>query len=117
MFGQTRVTLSPGSVLHGVLGPTATVPCYHHQAIDKLAPELTAVGWSDDGGTYVHPVLFARGQVIDLGTANGITNAYPAAINDLDQVVGTVQTSNSPIADVAQTLAALWTPTTSCKVP
>jgi gamma-glutamyl-gamma-aminobutyrate hydrolase PuuD len=42
------VTLSPGSVLAGVLGPTVTVACYHHQAIDKVAPELTAAGWSED---------------------------------------------------------------------
>jgi gamma-glutamyl-gamma-aminobutyrate hydrolase PuuD len=48
VFGATRVTLSPGSVLAGVLGPTATVACYHHQAIDKLAPELEVAGWSDD---------------------------------------------------------------------
>jgi len=48
VFGRTRVTLSPGSVLAAVLGPTAAVSCYHHQAIDKLAPELTASGWSDD---------------------------------------------------------------------
>ena len=48
VFGQTRVTLSPGSVLAAVLGPAATVACYHHQAVDKLAPELTVAGWSDD---------------------------------------------------------------------
>jgi gamma-glutamyl-gamma-aminobutyrate hydrolase PuuD len=48
VFGATRVTLSPGSVLAGVLGPTVTVACYHHQAIDKVAPELTAAGWSED---------------------------------------------------------------------
>jgi gamma-glutamyl-gamma-aminobutyrate hydrolase PuuD len=47
-FGETQVTISPGSVLAAVLGPTATVACYHHQAIDKLAPELEAAGWSDD---------------------------------------------------------------------
>jgi len=48
VFGQTRVSVSPGSVLHGVLGPTATVACYHHQAIDKLALELEAAAWSED---------------------------------------------------------------------
>jgi gamma-glutamyl-gamma-aminobutyrate hydrolase PuuD len=42
------VTLSPGSVLAGLLGPTAIVACHHHQAIDKLAPELAVTGWSDD---------------------------------------------------------------------
>ena len=31
-----------------MLGPTATVACHHHQAIDRLAPELAAAGWSDD---------------------------------------------------------------------
>jgi gamma-glutamyl-gamma-aminobutyrate hydrolase PuuD len=48
VFGATRVTLSPGSALAGVLGPTATVACHHHQAIDKVAPELEVTGWSDD---------------------------------------------------------------------
>jgi gamma-glutamyl-gamma-aminobutyrate hydrolase PuuD len=48
VFGSTRVTLSPGSAVAAVLGPTAAVACYHHQAIDKLAPELAATGWSDD---------------------------------------------------------------------
>ena len=48
VFGETRVTLSPGSVLAGLLGPTAIVACHHHQAIDKLAPELAVTGWSDD---------------------------------------------------------------------
>ena len=31
-----------------MLGPTVTVACYHHQAIDQLAPELTAAGCADD---------------------------------------------------------------------
>lgn len=48
VFGQTRVTVSPGSVLHGLLGPAVTVACHHHQGIDKLAPELEAAAWSDD---------------------------------------------------------------------
>jgi gamma-glutamyl-gamma-aminobutyrate hydrolase PuuD len=49
VFGQTVVTLRPGSVLAGVLGPAVTVPCYHHQAIDKLAAELEVAARSADG--------------------------------------------------------------------
>jgi gamma-glutamyl-gamma-aminobutyrate hydrolase PuuD len=36
-------------MLAGLLGPEATVACYHHQAIDRLAPELEVAGRSDDG--------------------------------------------------------------------
>jgi gamma-glutamyl-gamma-aminobutyrate hydrolase PuuD len=49
VFGRTRVTLRPGSRLAGLLGPEATVACYHHQAIDRLAPALEVAGRSADG--------------------------------------------------------------------
>jgi gamma-glutamyl-gamma-aminobutyrate hydrolase PuuD len=49
VFGETRVTLRTGSVLAGLLGPEAKVACYHHQAIDKVAPGLEVTGMSDDG--------------------------------------------------------------------
>lgn len=49
VFGQTRVTTRPGSVLAGLLGPEVTVSCYHHQAVDKVAPGLVVTGTADDG--------------------------------------------------------------------
>ena len=49
VFGETRVTLHAGSVPAGLLGPEVNVACYHHQAIDKVAPGLEVAGWSDDG--------------------------------------------------------------------
>jgi gamma-glutamyl-gamma-aminobutyrate hydrolase PuuD len=49
VFGEIRVNLRPGSVLAGALGPETKVACYHHQAIDKVAPGLEVAGWSDDG--------------------------------------------------------------------
>jgi len=49
VFGETRVTLRPGSALAGVLGQETVVACYHHQAIDKVAPGLEVAGTSDDG--------------------------------------------------------------------
>jgi putative glutamine amidotransferase len=49
VFGANQVTLRAGSVLAGLLGPAATVSCYHHQAIATLAPGLEITGTSDDG--------------------------------------------------------------------
>lgn len=48
-FGRTRVRLDADSLLGGLLGAEVEVECYHHQAIDVLAPSLTAVGRADDG--------------------------------------------------------------------
>ena len=49
VFGETRVSLRAGSTLAEVLGPEVKVPCYHHQAIDQVAPGLEVTGRSDDG--------------------------------------------------------------------
>ena len=49
VFGWNRVSLRSGSALAGLLGPETTVACYHHQAIDKVAPGLEVSGTSDDG--------------------------------------------------------------------
>ena len=48
VFGKTRVTLRSGSVLAGLLGPETEVACYHHQALDEVAPGLDVTGVSDD---------------------------------------------------------------------
>ena len=49
VFGQTQVTLRPGSTLAEVLGPQARVACYHHQALREVARGLEVTGTSDDG--------------------------------------------------------------------
>ena len=49
VFGETRVALRAGSALARLLGQEATVACYHHQAIDKVAPGLEVAGTSADG--------------------------------------------------------------------
>lgn len=43
------VRTEPGSRLAGLLGPTAAVACHHHQALARVAPELTASAWAEDG--------------------------------------------------------------------
>ena len=48
-FGRTRVRFADGSRPGRLLGEEIEVECYHHQAVDVLAPELVAVGHADDG--------------------------------------------------------------------
>ncbi len=48
-FGTTTVTLAEGSRAASILGTETKVPCYHHQAVDKLGDGLVPVGWAADG--------------------------------------------------------------------
>lgn len=49
VFGTTRVRLAEGSLAARILGDDVKVPCYHHQALDQIAPTLTTTGWAADG--------------------------------------------------------------------
>ncbi|WP_199440141.1 gamma-glutamyl-gamma-aminobutyrate hydrolase family protein [Umezawaea beigongshangensis] len=49
VFGRTDITVEAGSVLHGVVGDTTTVQCYHHQSVDRLGRGLRVVATSADG--------------------------------------------------------------------
>jgi anthranilate synthase component 2/putative glutamine amidotransferase len=49
LFERRQVHTAPGSELHRLLGPTAAVDCHHHQAVDRIAPDLTPSAWADDG--------------------------------------------------------------------
>ena len=49
LYAERKVRTAPGSRLDAVLGPTATVNCHHHQALDRIAPALTASAWAEDG--------------------------------------------------------------------
>jgi putative glutamine amidotransferase len=49
-FGTQQVRLLPGSRVADFLGGTsATVPCRHHQAVDRIGTGLTATAWAPDG--------------------------------------------------------------------
>ncbi len=45
-----HVRVAPGTRLAGILKETAVDACsWHHQAIDRIAPDLEAVAWAEDG--------------------------------------------------------------------
>jgi gamma-glutamyl-gamma-aminobutyrate hydrolase PuuD len=49
LYQRREVRTEPGSRLHRLLGPTAPVACHHHQALARVAAELTPVAWAEDG--------------------------------------------------------------------
>ncbi len=49
LYAERKVRTAPGSRLDAVLGPTTTVNCHHHQALDRIAAELTSSAWAEDG--------------------------------------------------------------------
>jgi putative glutamine amidotransferase len=49
VFGDVKVTTSPGSTAAAIFGAGATVLCSHHQSIDRLGTGLTPTAFADDG--------------------------------------------------------------------
>jgi putative glutamine amidotransferase len=49
LFAGRQVRTAPGTQLDRLLGPTAAVDCHHHQALNRIAPELTPSAWAEDG--------------------------------------------------------------------
>ncbi|HEY4630742.1 MAG TPA: gamma-glutamyl-gamma-aminobutyrate hydrolase family protein [Blastococcus sp.] len=49
LYQRRDVRTQPGSELNRLLGPTAPVACHHHQALGRIAPELTPSAWAEDG--------------------------------------------------------------------
>lgn len=49
VYGEVTLSIEPGTMLATILGSTASAPCYHHQAVDKVAPVLKTVATSPEG--------------------------------------------------------------------
>jgi gamma-glutamyl-gamma-aminobutyrate hydrolase PuuD len=49
VHGRHDVRLDPDTRIGGLLGRSATVATYHHQAVADLGSGLRATGWADDG--------------------------------------------------------------------
>lgn len=48
-YGRVEFTTEPGSICRGLLGERAWSPCYHHQALDRVADGLSVTATADDG--------------------------------------------------------------------
>ncbi|WGW11115.1 gamma-glutamyl-gamma-aminobutyrate hydrolase family protein [Saxibacter everestensis] len=48
-FGEVEIFAEPHSIAGDLLGESATAPCYHHQAIDRLADGLRVTASADNG--------------------------------------------------------------------
>jgi len=44
-----ELSVAPGSMLHGIVGPTVIASCYHHQRVTELGRGLRATAWAEDG--------------------------------------------------------------------
>lgn len=78
-----------GSFLARVLGAHANVNSHHHQGLDKVADDLTEIGWADDGvleavvapesywvvGVQWHPEVMAPGDRDELDIFKGFVAA------------------------------------------
>ena len=49
VFGTTEVKTEPGTLTAQILGERADGSCYHHQALDVIAPGLKITARADDG--------------------------------------------------------------------
>lgn len=49
VFGNVEFTTAPGSISRLLLGPSASAPCYHHQAMDRIADGLSVTAAAADG--------------------------------------------------------------------
>lgn len=49
VFGASRVTTEPDSLAARILGAETKVPCYHHQALDRIPEALCITARAEDG--------------------------------------------------------------------
>jgi putative glutamine amidotransferase len=49
LYAERKIRTAPGTALDALIGPTPTVNCHHHQALDRIASALTPSAWADDG--------------------------------------------------------------------
>ncbi|BBY65503.1 gamma-glutamyl-gamma-aminobutyrate hydrolase family protein [Mycolicibacterium helvum] len=82
-FATHAVRMAEDSHLAAVLGITADVPTYHHQAVDAIAAPLRAVAWATDGT--VEALEGLNGQVLavqwhpEVAESNALIAAFVAA--------------------------------------
>jgi anthranilate synthase component 2/putative glutamine amidotransferase len=88
-FARREIRTEPGSVLAGLLGPTATADCHHHQALGRVADDLTPTAWAEDG---VLEAVEAEGRRFCLGV-----QWHPEAGDDARLFGALVRAARMPI--------------------
>jgi gamma-glutamyl-gamma-aminobutyrate hydrolase PuuD len=48
-YRRREVRTRPGSLVRQLLGPAAPADCHHHQALGRIAADLTPSAWAEDG--------------------------------------------------------------------
>ena len=87
VFGEHGVHFETGSLVCRLLGDRSDVQSYHHQGIDKVATDLTATGWADDGSVEVI-------ERADAAFAIGVL-WHPEAGEDISLFTGLVEATRS----------------------
>lgn len=64
VFGTVDFTTLPGSLAEKILGIQASAPCYHHQSLDEVAPELEVTARASDGTVEIVEMPEASGWVL-----------------------------------------------------
>jgi anthranilate synthase component 2/putative glutamine amidotransferase len=49
LFAAREVRTAPESAVGALLGPSVTVDCHHHQALDRVASGVIPCAWAEDG--------------------------------------------------------------------
>ena len=49
LYQRREVRTQEGTRLHELLGNSASVACHHHQALGRVAADLTPTAWAEDG--------------------------------------------------------------------
>lgn len=84
VFGEHGVRFETGSLVCRLLGERSDVKSYHHQGVDRVAPNLVATGWADDGSveviertdtTFALGVLWHPEEGEDAGLFRGLVEA------------------------------------------
>lgn len=69
VYGEVTVQIEPGSTAAALLGAETTAPCFHHQAVDRLAPGLHVTGRAADGTIEILEPATASGTGEQAGQA------------------------------------------------
>jgi putative glutamine amidotransferase len=100
VYGEAAFSTTPGSLIHELLGDSATSPCYHHQAMDSVPDALHITARSADG-------IIQALETTDGGWVLGVQFHPEQNPNDLRLFRGFVEAAASYRSDQTATMKAM----------